>query len=733
MSKVISLNGSWKFKTDPEGMGDLYPDSVVQTYQRDCKFFDPSYDDGDWNEIVVPSCWQVQGYNYNGVAWYRLRFDYQPSQEFNVVRLKFKGVDYFADVWLNGYYLGSHEGFFNHFKFDITKWIKKGENLLVVRVDSPNDTNVKVRPYEKTLIKGALQDWDVNNLRVNPGGIWNDVKLLLSKDIYIDGMKVTSFLDSEKVSAKVLCKFKVFNTTDKIKKIDLEAILLPHNFSGEISSKKMREYLAPGLSEKDIWIDLKNPKLWWPWDMGEQNLYKVILKVSENSQVLDELSDRIGLRNLEKEKGNWVSYLNGKRIFYRGTNYLSDQLLSNMTREKYEVDVQLMKEANMNAVRLFCVVEKEEFYDLCDEKGILIYQDFPIQWRMSNSSDLVRRAVTQARDMVNQLYNHPSIIIWCYGSEPGIKNFEKLGMALATASIEEDPYRFVQQGNSVWEWRIAKEKYDWPIDYHFYCGWYPTKVNSIFSSQSKSPTGNSMEALEIKDRQLLEFVTEYGSQSLPELNSLKKFIPNKDLWPPNWSIYKRHCLQEDILMRWIGKPKSLEEMIENSQDYQAFQLKYHTEFYRRHKFNPCNGALQFVFNDCWPAITWSVIDYYRRKKKGYYALKQAFNPIHIMMDWPEIKGEKAGMDFSKKLYVVNDYDRGYTSLEVKWEIQDSSNRLLESKTIACSVAKNSLKEVGEVCWKIPPQASENYKIKFELWESTKLLSSNEYIIKVHPS
>ena len=106
MSKVISLNGNWKFKTDREEMGDLYPDSIVQTYQKECKFFDPSYDDNGWNKIVVPSCWQSQGYNYNGVAWYRLKFNYRPSQRFNVVRLKFKGVDYFADVWLNGYYLG---------------------------------------------------------------------------------------------------------------------------------------------------------------------------------------------------------------------------------------------------------------------------------------------------------------------------------------------------------------------------------------------------------------------------------------------------------------------------------------------------------------------------------------------------------------------------------------------------------------------------------------------------
>ena len=728
--REILLNGKWKFKIDPEGMGDLYPDSTVRFFQGDCKFFDPNYDDRDWKKISVPACWQSEGYNYNGIAWYRTRFDYMPDGERNVARLSFEGVDYFADVWLNGYYLGSHEGFFNHFSFDASKWIKKGENLLVVRVDSPNDTNVKVRPYEKKLIKGALQDWDVNDLTVNPGGIWNNVKLLLSRDIYIDSMEVTSFVVLEKMNAKVLCKLRIFNTTDEIKKVNLQAVLSPDNFPGRSDSNGSTHYLVPGLSEKDIWIEIKSPQLWWPWDMGKQNLYKISLKVAENSHILDEISDRIGLRDIKKENGTWVSYVNGKRIFYRGTNYLSDQLLSNMTREKYEVDVQLMKEANMNMVRLFCVVEKEEFYDLCDEKGILVYQDFPIQWRMSNCSDLVRRAVPQARDMVKQLYNHPSIVIWCYGSEPGVENFEKLGMALATASVEEDPYRFVQQGNSVWEWKIVKEKYDWPIDYHFYCGWYPP--NPTISSSSE-PGGNSVQDLEAKDERLLEFVTEYGSQSLPELSSLKSFIPDKDIWPPNWATYKKHCLQKDILMRFIEKPKSLEEMIERSQDYQAFQLKYHTEFYRRHKFSPCNGALHFVFNDCWPAITWSVIDYYRRRKKGYYALKQAFNPIHVMMDWPKIKGEMPATVFSKKVYVVNDYQREYLSLEVKWKISDPDNKLIEGGIIACCIPENSLTEVGAVSWKIPPRARKNYKVEFELFDLGKLLSSNEYIIEIRPN
>ena len=117
-AKEISLNGRWKFKTDPDGLGDFQePGRSEESWRRSVRFFDEEYDDSDWEEIAVPANWQTQGYNYNGIAWYRTRFEYHAGDQDNVVRLSFAGVDYFGDVWLNGYYLGSHEGFFGHFSF----------------------------------------------------------------------------------------------------------------------------------------------------------------------------------------------------------------------------------------------------------------------------------------------------------------------------------------------------------------------------------------------------------------------------------------------------------------------------------------------------------------------------------------------------------------------------------------------------------------------------------------
>ena len=296
---------------------------------------------------------------------------------------------------------------------------------------------------KRVLVKGALQgiNWDCNDPTLDPGGIWNDVQLLASRDLYLEDLKVTPYIDLERNSARILCRVTICNPTGEIKEVSVGTTLSPHNFAGESHAASAAVIVPPGVSQADLWLNVAEPRLWWPWDIGAQNLYDMAVSVTDEAGELDRLGDRIGLRHLRKEQANgWEIYLNGKRIFCRGPNYVSEQLQSTMTRARYEFDVQLMKDANMNMVRSYCVVEREEFYDVCDEKGVMVYQDFPTTGRTSNRGDFLRRAVQQGRRMVNQLYHHPSIVLWSWGSQPGIKNFEKLCLALATACAEEDPH-----------------------------------------------------------------------------------------------------------------------------------------------------------------------------------------------------------------------------------------------------------------------------------------------------
>lgn len=717
MGQILTLNGRWKFKLDPKNSGEMYPEDIVMAYRRECRYMNPDYDDKDWDDIEVPACWQAQSYDYNGIVWYRKRFTLEKKEKNKVYRLKFKGIDYFADTWINGFYLGSHEGFFNTFEYDVTQWIKEDENIVAVKVDSPNDINViDIEEHEKkTLIKGALQDWDVNNLSINPGGIYNDVMLEVSNLIYLKHIKIDSLLNENTDKATVCIQLTVINSFLEYKNCGMTIKIKPKNFEGEVIFTASDTVLKPGEGEKEINITIKNPMLWWTWDLGKPNLYIAEIELKEDGSIYDSISTSFGIRTIEKKEKSWETYLNGKRLFFRGTNYLSDQFLSNMNLEKYKRDIQLVKEANMNTIRTFCIVEKKEFYHCCDEEGIIIYQDFPMQWRMSNSSDVVRRAILLLRDMINQLYNHPSIVIWCMGSEPGIKNFEKLSMALVNEAAKLDKHRIIQQANAYpaqWDYKKWKEKYGWSIDNHLYYGWYKTDF------------WPSLEALKDVEQEEIELIGEYGAQALPEKASLEKIMPLEDLWPPNLKKYNYHCFQDEQQFTWIEMPGSLEVLIDESQKYQAHLLKYHTEFYRMHKFKPCNGALQFVFNDCWPAITWSIIDYFRKKKLGYETLKQAFNPIHIIMEWPDDRFIES--DFLKGLYIVNDLPRRFDSLVVKYSVSIDHKEIKKEK-IKCFIKDNALKKIGSMELKFSQKdEGKEVSIDFELLCENKLLSNNNY-------
>lgn len=733
---TVSLNGEWCFRTDPELLGELYPEDLVRTERDECQFYRPEYDDRRWQTMPVPSLWQQHGFaDYNGAAWYRHRFTLPGDLAGKTVRLRFSGVDYYADIWLNGFYLGSHEGYFAPFEYDVTRYLRAAENVLAVRVDSPDDIRVKhIGEHEhKTLIKGALQDWDVNNLDLNPGGIWNDVTLVVTGPQYVESVVVDPDLSdyASTGSARLTVRAVVRNTAPVPLEATLQVRLAPATFDGAAPTEALAVRLLPGANPLTLTLDVPEARLWWTWDLGRPDLYDLHVTVTVDADRGDGVTLRTGLRSIERRGRGWETRLNGRRLFFRGANYLSDQLLANMTREKYDRDIALLVGANMNMVRPFCVVEKEEFYDACAEQGILVYQDFPMQWRMSTSSDLVRRAVPQAREMIAFLYNQPAIVIWCYGSEPGERNFKKLGMALAAASRAADPTRITHQANETLghTWDIMREwtdAYDWPIDLHFYLGWYPPTDRP--SSRQLGIVENSPFELNKLPRQLFEFVTEYGAQSVPAREQLAAFVPDLEVWPPDWTLLKHHCMQPAYQLLVTPEPQGWDDLIARSQAYQAFLLKYHTEFYRRLKYRPCNGALMFTFNDCWPAITWSVVDYGRRTKAGYDTLRQAFSPLHVLLDWDQPLAAKPSASWAKDVLIVNDLHEDFPDLAVDYRISDATGHTVVSGSFGHHARPNSPAEVaGIIQFVVPADVHGTCRIELSLTDAEgQIRSHNSY-------
>lgn len=344
----------------------------------------------------------------------------------------------------------------------------------------------------------------------------------------------------------------------------------------------------------------------------------------------------------------------GKPFFVRGTNYIPSQYLSQMTRADFERDLKLMKDAHLNAVRVHAHVLPDVFYELCDELDLMVWQDFPLQWGYVDTPEFHAEALRQLEEMIRQLGHHPSIALWCVHNESpwdAVWMAEKYGVTydphhnrdldrkLAARAREIDPERYAHENSG-------------SGDAHVYPGWYH---------------GKWQDYQDVPGRPL---PTEYGAQALPDMVSLKEMFPEWALdynTPEARHLWAYHNFQhkETFELAGVSWGDNLETFIKNSQDYQAQILKYATEIYRSR--DDVYGVFQFMFVDPWPSITWSVLDYWRRPKEGYSALKTALQPILpvalLPLDW--IPNLPYGKDLSFPVSVVNDTENELTGWTFK--------------------------------------------------------------------
>ncbi|HPD19556.1 MAG TPA: glycoside hydrolase family 2 TIM barrel-domain containing protein, partial [Candidatus Goldiibacteriota bacterium] len=327
----------------------------------------------------------------------------------------FKGVDYFSDVYVNGKFAGRHEGYFQKFRFDVTQFVRDGNNEIKVIVNSPKEDE-KIWPDKKILVKGIFNHHDARpgswNKKTgqdkNTGGIWNHVYLEETEQTEIENVKITPILKDDGVWM-VNSELFVNNYSEKTVEAIINFDMSPYNFKGRSYKRKEKIFLKRGLNRINLFIKLDSPELWWTWDLGSPNFYKFVYKI-ETDGCSDVFTETSGIREFKKGRDNaW--YLNNKRIFLRGSNIIPTQWLSEYTIDKIKKDVKLIKSANLNIMRVHAHVNREEFYKEMDEQGIMVWQDFALQWSYDISDKFMDNAASQIKDMVNLFYNRPSIVI----------------------------------------------------------------------------------------------------------------------------------------------------------------------------------------------------------------------------------------------------------------------------------------------------------------------------------
>ncbi|HHW14290.1 MAG TPA: glycoside hydrolase, partial [Firmicutes bacterium] len=449
----------------------------------------------------------------------------------------------------------------------------------------------------------------------------------------------------------------------------------PANFAGESQTFKFRTQLQPGLNRLSHQIGLERYRLWWIRQLGEPNLYRVeAVLTGRNGEVLDRLTVRTGLRTIALR--DWVFYLNNERVFIKGENCPPPEArLARLTRERVEGDVELAQAAHMNMLRVHAHVDHPVFYDVADERGILLWQDFPLQWLYAR--EVLPEAQRQAREMVRLLGHHPSIVLWCMHNEPiyivDTKD-ERFGRVMRTYFDA-----FVYNWNrDVMDRRLARvareEDGSRPVikasgeiallhrggDTHWYFGWY--------TSNGRLRTFDLLRRFFPRN---VRFLSEFGAQSFPNRESAVRFMAS-DLAHLDWEeLIARRSAQPDIMRLWldIDACPDLETLIALTQWYQMRLHQYYIDRLRFHKYRPTGGMLAFSFADPNPAVSWSVLDYWRRPKASYYHLARCYHPEYVFT----LLGKdvyRPGETIRAPIYLTSDAPRSHPRVRVAAKVTD---------------------------------------------------------------
>jgi beta-mannosidase len=609
-------------------------------------------DDEEWPTISVPGHWQShpQFATQNGPLLYRKDFELDVPHDGERRFIVVDGLFYQGDVWLDGAYLGDPEGYFVPHAYDITALSKLDtEHVLAIGATCSPQRDKKA----KRNITGVFQHWDCIDPNFNPGGIWRGVRIERSGPVRIDALRVLC-RDANEARANVRLSARLDSNGE-----------LPVRIITYVNNKVVHEIeksLASGINSIDWDIDINEPKLWWPWSLGLQNLTDIRVEVVHENIISHSVSRRTGLREVAVQ--DWVYSINGERIFLKGANLAPTRaMLGDATDIELRRDIELAREAGLDLVRIHGHISRPELYDGADELGMLVWQDFPLQWGYARQ--IRREAVRQAEEAVNLLGHHPSIMTWCAHNEPFTFNvtpgqsFDIKKMAIPFLAGHQLP----TWNKSVLDRWVKRsfEKADVtrPViahsgvlphlptldgtDSHLYFGWYHGDERDLPGFAAKIP-------------RLMRFVSEFGAQAIPESSD---FI-DSSAWPNlDWeNLENKFGMQRGNFENHVPAAAfaNFDDWRLATQAYQADVIRYHIETLRRLKYRPTGGFCMFALNDSMPMISWSVLDHQRVPKLGYTALAEACRPVIVTADRLPLS-MRPGDQLRIALHVVSDLHR----------------------------------------------------------------------------
>jgi beta-mannosidase len=617
--------------------------------------------DKKWGPFYYAENWKDYLPYEDNYYTYRTNFS-KPALK-NGERLFFisKGIDYEFDIYLNNEKLFHQEGMFTPVKLDLT------DKLVPIAIGT-NELKVQVYPvpklYPTPLNRGQAANvtkpavsygWDFHP-RLVPLGIWDETFLEVQPGAYVNDVWVNYQLGNRFDAASITLTAKGRNLSGNRyvwKLLDKEGKEVL-NKTGNISSP-----------EAEFTAELQNPSLWWPHDQGTPYLYASVFELQDgNGNTIQKVSQKVGFRRIKlvMNSGAWQEpegypksrsnppaqfEINGRRIFAKGSNMVNaDVFPGTITRERYNKLLDLVKGANFNIVRLWggAIINKEPFYELCDEKGILVWQEFPLACNnYPDNPHYLQILEQEATSIILKIKKHPCLALWCGGNElfnswSGMTDQSLALRLLNSLTLKLDPQT-------------------------------PFNPTSPLSGMAHGhyvfrdwDTGEEVYAR--MKRSHYTAYTEFGMPAPASVEILKKIIPENELWPPkegtSWDshhgfkawIGETH-LVKDMLASYFGPAKNLEELVEEGQLLQGEGFKAIFEEARRQK-PYCAMALNWCFNEPWYcAANNSIVSYPDTPKPGYYEVSKACRPFCASATLTKFKWTDRE-EFSTKLWLLND-------------------------------------------------------------------------------
>lgn len=701
--KRIDLNKNWTISENPLnwGINDLYKvkkNTELMETDIPCDIHKPLMEYGKIENPVVGDNYSKSLWIEDRSWWFCKKINITPERlKSKKIRVIFERLDYMADIFINDIHIGNHKSVFYSFEKDVKEYLKEGENTIYVRLtvglekfsreDVQNFTSSYFFDDKRYEIRRILTrkpqyvfGWDWCP-RIPTCGITGNVYLDLIDEVKINNLHIsTEEIDENKAFLKIDAEYE---DTDSSATINGKANLKVYYEGKEVINQEKTLFIKSGINHSVFYVNIDNPQLWWPNGMGNQPMYTAEIEIEYNGKC-ETYQQRFGIRRVEicTDKLNdieneFVFMINGKRFFSKGSNWIpTDSVYCNVTDEKYKKLLSMAKDMNCNMLRIWGggLYEQDIFYDLCDELGILIWHDFMFCCGMVPDRDekyisLVKDELTY---QIKRLRNHPSIALWCGSNE----NHQFYEIRKVRDKLEyfggELIYNYYAP-ELVWNyspeipyWNCspyggAHSKSNDAGDEHCWDNIFSANPDIAFSSF-------------IYDDYTTKFTSEYGMLGPCCVKSIKEYMGTDEVdFKSNIFIdHTNTC--DNFKKKEIGyieyaidrfydtKTPTLEEYALFGGMIQNHILAHSIDSHRIRK--NCGGTLTWMYTDCWGEDGWSVVDYYCRKKAGFYGIKRAYS-LQIM----------AIRKFDNKMYLflVNDGEKaehkkiayGYTSFDGK--------------------------------------------------------------------